>query len=527
MSEYRRAGRRVGRVGAAQPGDLEAHFRLLADTAPVMIWTAGPDAQHVFVNQSWLDYTGRSLEQALGRGWTESIHPDDVDHSLEIFLNSFQARQPFRTEYRLRNAAGDYRWMLDSGVPRFGGDGRLEGFVGSCTDIHDLKTAEDDLQLEETRLEGLVASAMDAIISVDERHRIVLFNRAAEEMLRCPATAALGEPLNRFIPERYREQHTDHVQRFGETGVTNRAMGRLRELTGLRDDGTEFPIEASISQVRVGGQRLFTVILRDVTQRREMEQELRERTAALERSNEELADFAYVASHDLQAPLRQIIRNLELIEQQVGSHLDGDGRRCLEHSVQAATRLHALVQGLLLYARVERSAAGFEPVELGAIVAQVLDDLRAELEAVGATVEVGELPTVAGDAGQLARLCQNLLENALKFRGEQPLRVRITAGREGQDHRIAVADNGLGLEPRHAERIFVIFQRLHSLRRFQGNGLGLAICRRIVERHGGRIWVESQPLGGATFYFTLPPARSAVDERSRASERCADPAGGG
>ncbi|MCI0721285.1 MAG: PAS domain S-box protein, partial [Acidobacteria bacterium] len=261
--------------------ESEARFRQMADAAPIMIWMSSTDKLCDYFNKPWLDFTGRTLEQELGNGWTEGIHPDDLAHCLEIYTTSFDARRNFRMEYRLRRYDGEYRWLLDIGVPRLAPDGHFAGYIGSCLDITERKHAEAALRDSEARAAGIIGSAMDAIITTDADQRILVFNAAAERMFQSSAVEAIGLPLDRFIPERFRSAHRQHIVEFGHTSVTKRSMGSLGAVFGLRASGEEFPIEASISQIEAGGQKLFTVILRDVTERRRTEERLIEHAALL------------------------------------------------------------------------------------------------------------------------------------------------------------------------------------------------------------------------------------------------------
>lgn len=236
-----------------------------------------------------------------------------------------------------------------------------------------------------------------------------------------------------------------------------------------------------------------------------MTAELREKTAALERSNADLEHFAHVASHDLQEPLRAVSNYLQLLERRYGDRLDEDGREFVGFAVDGAKRMRQLVRDLLEYSRVGSRVGEMRPVDLREVVDAALSDLEIAIRDSEASVTVDPaLPVVHGNPGLLTRLFQNLLGNALKYRHpDRPPVVELRAERNGRFWKIAVRDNGLGIEPQYFERIFVIFQRLHTHERYEGTGVGLAVCRRIVERHGGRIWVESSPGNGSSFFFTL------------------------
>jgi light-regulated signal transduction histidine kinase (bacteriophytochrome) len=262
-------------------------------------------------------------------------------------------------------------------------------------------------------------------------------------------------------------------------------------------------------------------VFRDVTERRRAEEQLRslnatleervaERTAAaeqraaeLKRSNEELERFAYVASHDLQEPLRAVASYTQLLRQQLGDKLDPDTELYLSHVLAGAARMRALINDLLDYSRVGRSALERQLVDSAAVLDGALADLAPAMAESGAKITRGQLPQVAADPAQLGQLLRNLIVNAIRFRGDDPPVVDVRAERVGDYWQFAVRDNGIGIDPRHHERIFVLFQRLHGRER-PGTGIGLAICRKIVDRHGGRIWVESEPGKGATFFFTIP-----------------------
>jgi PAS domain S-box-containing protein len=358
-----------------------------------------------------------------------------------------------------------------------------------------------------------VQLASEGILSVDADERIHLFNRGAEEIFGYTAAEVLGQPLELLIPERYRElHHAEHLPHFARAHASSRRMGERGEVFGRRKNGEEFPAEVSISRVEVDGRRMYNAVVRDVTERKRAEEALRARGEALARSNAELEQFAYVASHDLQEPLRMVASYTQLLARRYQGKLDPQADTYIRFAVDGAQRMQALINDLLALSRVGTQQRAMRPVDTARVIANVLKWLGSALEESGGTVEVeGALPTVLGDAGQLEQLFQNLVANALKFRRPDVApRVVVRAVRasdaDGAPWQFTVRDNGIGFEPQFADQIFVVFQRLHTRTEYPGTGVGLAICRKIVERHGGTIWAEATPGEGAAFHFTLPDA---------------------
>lgn len=390
----------------------------------------------------------------------------------------------------------------------------------------------DELRESRARYAGIINSAMDAIITIDSAQRILLFNAAAEKMFHCSAADVIGQPIEQFIPPRFRRAHREYIHLFGRTGVTNRAMGALGTLSGMRADGEEFPMEASISQLEESGQKIYTVILRDITQRKqaeqeiaglyaEMEQRVVERTAQLNALNEHLAKktaeleaaykeleaFSYSVSHDLRAPLRHIAGFVELLQKDAADSLDDKQRRFLNIIADAAARMGKLIDDLLAFSRVGRTELIQLNFDMRQLVQQVISEFHPDVQGRQISWMLGPLPQVHADRALLALVWTNLISNALKYtRPRAHAEIEIGFYRNETEHVFFIRDNGVGFDMKYIDKVFGVFQRLHSTAEFEGTGIGLANVRRIIQRHGGRVWVESAVNEGATFYFTLPSA---------------------
>jgi PAS domain S-box-containing protein len=742
-------------------GASESQLRTITDALPVLISYIDTDQRYRFANHAYEEWFGQPRSEIIGRRVKDILGPAAYQ-TIAAHIEAVLAGRPVTFEHVRHYKHVEPRVVYGTYVPDIALDGRVLGFFALITDITERKHAERALRESQEQLAGIIGSAMDAIITMDDQQGIVLFNAAAERMFRCSSRDALGSPIDRFIPERFRASHAEHHRSFAESGITSRRLGQLGTVAALRADGDEFPAEIAISQTGADGKRVFTAIVRDITdrkraeralqeseeryrqlfersssavaidemvfdaqghpcdyrfldvnpafeqmtglrrervvgrtvleilpgverywidlfgkvastgqpatfdhyaqplgrhyegsaycprpgrfvasftdvterkqteqalrqseqrlrllldstteaicgadlesnctfcnpaaarllgyhdanelqgknlhalmhhtqadgkplpleecriyqafsrglsfhtdeeifwrrdgssfpvecwshpilqdgrplgtvltflditERKRAEEELARKMQELARSNQDLEQFAYVASHDLQEPLRMVASYTQLLAERYQDKLDENADKYIRYAIEGAMRMQTLLEDMLAFSRVGRNGFVMTQADCRVAVEEALQNLHAAIQEGSAEVKTGPLPAVTADRTQLRQLFQNLIGNAIKFRSSAPPMISVGVEEKGEEWQFAVSDNGIGIAPEHTQAIFAIFQRLHTRTEYPGNGIGLAICKRIVERHGGRIWVESQPGEGSTFRFTIP-----------------------
>jgi PAS domain S-box-containing protein len=376
--------------------------------------------------------------------------------------------------------------------------------TAAIRDISVRRAAEKHLAQMEGRYRGLLEAAPDAMVVVNQSGEIALLNVQAEKQFGYRRDELLGQKVTNIIPEGFAERLIADGTRTAAEALAQQ-IGTGIELIGRRKDGSEFPIEIMLSPLEGSKGILVTAAVRDISMRKKAEANLVQTVADLKRSNEELQQFAYVASHDLQEPLRTVASFTQLLAKRYQGKLDADADEFIGYTVDGCNRMKSLIQDLLVYSRAGAEGNALEETSGENALQRATQALEIIIQESGAIVTHDLLPTITTDLGQLTQVFQNLVGNAIKYRGVEVPQVHVSARQNGGHEWIfSVRDNGLGIEPQYFEKIFVIFQRLHGREQFAGTGIGLSICKKIVERLGGRIWVESQVKKGSTFYFALP-----------------------
>ncbi|MDW5562347.1 MAG: PAS domain S-box protein [Methanomassiliicoccus sp.] len=467
-------------------------------------------ARLVFMSPAMAEVTGYSeeeLKEMPGEELNEKTHPEDRER-MAVSNQAVLAGKDIgeMAEYRWRVKGGEYRWLSDRRRLICDEKGRPTAVAGIIRDITDRKREEQALQESEEHLRLHFDNSPLAVIEWDADFVVTRWAGEAERMFGWTAEEAVGRmitDLDLTYPEDLpivEETMAQLARRTSDKIVTsNRNLtkgGRVIECTWYH------------SMLVVGDGKTISVLslVLDNTARVEAERELMRSANELRRSNAELQQFAYIASHDLQEPLRMVSIYLSLLKKRHGSGLEPEAKEYVSIAMDGADRMRQLVNDLLEYSRVETRERKFRPVDMNRVAAGVKSELRIAIAEASAEVRIDPLPTVLADEVQMRQLMTNLLNNAIKFRGDRKTEVEVTAvGREGE-WLFSVRDNGIGVDPKYAEKLFRMFQRLHTRDEYPGTGIGLAIAKKIVERHGGRIWVESDGKSGSTFVFTLPRA---------------------
>jgi len=479
--------------------------RITLDTMAQFVCLLDANGTVLEINQVALDGAGIQLSDVEGKPfWTtfwwqvsEEINRGLRESILRASRGEFVR---WDTEIYAR-AEGNETIIIDASLTPVKDEQGTVVFItaeGHVIDIHERKHAA----LASSLLSAIVESSDDAIISKDLNGVITSWNKGAERLFGYTAGEAIGKSIAMLIP----------TERLGEEPEI---LARLRrgermehfQTIRVRKDGSRMNISLTVSPVKDADGRIVgaSKVARDITELVRQEEDLQAANAALQRANADLQQFADSASHDLQEPLRMVAAYSQLLQQRFGGQLGEIGDKYIGYAVEGAMRMESLLAALRTYTQLSLSEKEpREDVDAGAVLETALSNLKVAIQESGASITRTALPRIRMYEFQVEQLFQNLIGNAIRYRGDEAPRISIAAERHGEEWQFSVQDNGIGIEPQFQEQIFGIFKRLHSKTEYPGTGMGLAICQRIVERAGGRIWVESQPGKGSTFYFTVP-----------------------
>lgn len=536
--------------------ESEQRYRKLAESLPQLVWTSSPDGNCDYLSRQWVEYTGVPEEQQTGSAWLSQIHPDDRERTSAAWQASYTNGTQYDVEYRLRRSDGEYRWFKTRAVPVKDAQGRIQKWFGSCTDIEDQKRISEErrellsreqrarrlaellnrvgpmllaevdsarlaqkvidlatqltgaqfgafhqvgalTKAEEWGLSGITKDEFDALDlprNVDITGATISADITADEELKSSSTSTaaaeaavrsyLGVPvLSRFgVP-------------LGALIFGSKEAGIFEELHVKLAEGI-----AAQAAIALDNARMFT-------EAQQIQETLRRSNLELRRANEDLNQFAYSASHDLQEPLRMVALYSQMLQRKYQPLLDRTGSEYLGYMVQGARRMELLLKDLLDYTQVVSGEHGeVSGADVNVVLQDVINNLRQVIEESDAQIEsIGPLPILAVKEVHLLQLLQNLIGNALKYRSALRPRICVSAVRDQKLCQVSVQDNGIGIAPQYTKQVFGLFKRLHGNAQYEGTGIGLAICQKIVERYGGHIWAESKGEGkGCTFSFTLP-----------------------
>ena len=485
--------------------ESEAKYRGLLEAAPDGMVVVNQRGEIVLLNakaEKQFEYNrdellGQKVTNIIPEGFAERLIADGTRTAAEALAQEIGSGIEI---YGLRKDGSGFpiEIMLS---PLESTEGIL--VTAAIRDITVRKQAEKNLAQMEARYRGLLEAAPDAMVVVNQRGEIVLLNVQAEKQFGYRRDELLGQRLTNIIPEGFAERLVADALRTTAEALAQQ-IGTGIELTGLRKDGSQFPIEIMLSPLESTEGVLVTAAIRDITARKAAEARLVQKVEELNRSNEELEQFAYIASHDLQEPLRMVASYTQLLSKRYKGKLDSDADQFIAFAVDGASRMQHLIQDLLAYSRVGKRGGELLDVSSEEALEQALINLRGAIEESGAVVTHDPLPRVMADADQLTQVLQNLVGNAIKYQRPGIPLIHLSVARDSEGMWLfSIRDNGLGIDSQFFEKIFGMFQRLHKREEFAGTGMGLAICKKIVERHGGKIWVESRPGAGSTFRFTL------------------------
>ncbi|SNS89219.1 PAS/PAC sensor signal transduction histidine kinase [Noviherbaspirillum humi] len=476
----------------------------LINSATDAMLIAGRDGKIVLANPRLLQLFGYTEDELLGQA-IEVLLPERLRGGHVAQRSGFGSQPKARPmglglELFARHRDGR-EFPVEISLSPLPSESGAPAVMATIYDITRRKQAELGLLESEARMRAIVDTAVDAIITIDERGIMERCNPAAVRLFGYDESEMVGRNVSMLMPSPDRESHDGYLQRYQSTGE-RRIIGIGREVFGQRKDGSVFPMDLAVAEMRIGGRRMYTGMVRDISERKQAEERHARLLRDLRSANEELSSFAYVVSHDLKAPLRAIGSLADWLSQDYSDKFDDEGREHMRLLISRVHRMGALIDGILQYSRVGRIKEAPVPVDLNQLLRETVDLLAPPQ---GIEIRVApDLPQVLSEPTRMQQVFQNLLSNAIKYMDKPRGLIDVGWADEGDCWRFSVRDNGPGIEARHFERIFQLFQTLAPRDRIESTGVGLALVKKIVEMYGGKVRVESVMGEGTTFSFTLP-----------------------
>ncbi|MFA6133197.1 MAG: ATP-binding protein [Phycisphaerae bacterium] len=495
--------------------ESEERFKVIASSTPDHLFVQDRDLRYTFVVNPQLGLTEQDM---IGKTDYDFLTKDDAENLTRIKRQVVETGSTIPVEIPLISPKGETQFFSGSYVPKYDARGQIDGLIGYFKNITDRKRAEKALSEEQANLQAIFDVVNVGMLLIDRNGVVRRVNNAVFRWIGQSLSERSGDQPGDFMGCIHALDnaagcgHSAHCRScpirnlFESVLRCGQALHDVEAKATVRIEGKEANLwlEVSADPLTMKGQRHVILAINNITARKRAEETLRQTAEELKRSNHDLEQFAYVASHDLQEPLRMISGFLQLLQDRYKGKLDAKADEYIGFAFDGAGRMSTMIRDLLAYSRAGSSERQFASVDLAAVVEYVKGNLRAAIEESQAVITHDALPTVTADPAQMRQVFQNILGNALKFRAQdRPAKIHISARREDGHWVLRVKDNGIGIAPDHFERIFMLFQRLNGRDKYSGSGIGLAICKKIIDRHGGRIGVESQPGQGSTFYFTL------------------------
>ena len=481
----------------------ESHFRQLAEGLPQLVWTCKADGKCDYLSPQWLEYTGIPEAEQLGFEWLNQIHPNDKEPTIEGWKLAYKNETSLDMEFRIRRFDGIYHWHKARALPFRDKDKKIIKWFGTNTDIEASKKVEYLLRASKDYLRRIIDNLYVFVFVLEADGTLIEANRASLGAGELSIENVKGKRLWNCQWWSFSEI----VQETIKSANTSAANGSsLRFDLEMQIAQERIPVDFILSPMKNEDGKITHLIATavDMSARREIEKKLEEYAQELKHSNEELEQFANIASHDLQEPLRMVASYTEMLGKRYKGQLDERADRYIDYAVQGAWRMQELINDLLAFSRIGSTNQHFHLIDTNLVLQNVLSNLKSSIEESNVVIKYDNLPKVKSDAIHLGQLLQNLINNAIKFNTSDEPTIEICVKKVKREWLFSIKDNGIGIEEKYQKRIFQMFRRLHERTKYQGSGIGLAIAKKIIELHGGKIWTESIIDKGSTFYFTIP-----------------------